>query len=72
MAQPTSVIPSANTLFTDTPDLYLFAALAETEPFLKNDKRVPLWIAKRDAILFDVNKQDAASRFADGMAVRVA
>lgn len=35
-----------NTLYTNYPGLYLFAALAETAPFLKDDRRVQLWEAK--------------------------
>lgn len=71
-ARPASVISSANTLFTTNPDLYLFAALAEAELFLKNDKRVLAWISRRDAILDDVNREDRAAKGGDGMAVRVA
>lgn len=65
----TSVITSANALFVANPDLYLFAALAEAEPFLKNDKRVMLWMSKRDAILADVNREAQGSHFGDAMAV---
>lgn len=50
---------SDHTLFTNNPDLYLFAALAETEPFLKNDKRVSLWEAKYK------NIKDAANGLRD-------
>jgi hypothetical protein len=67
----TSIITSANTLFTTNPDLYLFAALAETEAFLKNDKRVGLWMAKRDQIKNDINKEAQGSRFGDAMAVQL-
>jgi hypothetical protein len=63
---------SAHALFTNNPDLYLFAALAEAEPFLKNDARVPLWVAKRNEILMDVNRQAHESHFGDGMMARVA
>jgi hypothetical protein len=41
---------AVSTLFTNYPGLYLFAALAETAPFLKDDKRVPLWEAKYQAL----------------------
>jgi hypothetical protein len=44
-------------LFSNNPDLFLFAALAELEPFLKNDKRVALWMGKRDAIANDINQE---------------
>ncbi len=68
----TVVSSSANALFTKNPDLYLFAALAETEPFLKNDGRVSLWTAKRDQILAQVNGEDQASRSGDAMRIRAA
>lgn len=53
------VSSSAHALFTNNPDLYLFAALAESEPFLKNDKRVSLWEAKYK------NIKDAANGLRD-------
>lgn len=62
----TSVISSANALFTANPDLYLFAALSELEAFKKDDKRVELWMAKRNAILADVNNEDRAAEFSGG------
>ena len=49
------VSSSAHALFTENPDLYLFAALCETEPFIKNDKRVALWEQKYQKIKADVN-----------------
>ena len=66
-----AVSVSANALFLANPDLYLFATLAETEPFLKNDKRIALWAAKRDQILFDVNGEDQSSRSGNDMQVRL-
>jgi hypothetical protein len=70
-ASLTSIQSSANALFTACPDLYLFAALCEAEPFLKNDARVALWTAKRDATLMDINNQTKESRQGDAMAVRL-
>jgi len=49
-AKPTSIQSSANALFTANPDLYLYAALAEAEGYTKNDKRIALWVAKRNEI----------------------
>lgn len=63
---------SAHALYTNNPDLYLFAALAEAEAFVKNDARIATWMAKRDMILADVNKQAQESRYGGGLAVRVA
>ena len=37
---------SAHTVFTNNPDLYLFGALQEAAPFMRNDARVMLWEAK--------------------------
>lgn len=37
---------SACPMFTASPMLWVFAALCEAEPFLKNDKRIQLWEAK--------------------------
>jgi hypothetical protein len=70
-AEPTSIQSSANAVFVAYPDLYLFAALAEAEPFLKNDARVALWVAKRDGALIDINKQTKESRQGDAMSVRI-
>ena len=67
-----AVSASAHALFTNNPDLYLFAALAEAEAFIKNDPRIQLWMTKRDMILDDVNRQAGESRFGNGLAVRVA
>lgn len=58
-------------LFVAHPDLYLFASLAEFAPFLKNDARVEMWTAKRNAILVDVNGQAQNQRFGDGMITSV-
>lgn len=66
-----AISSSANALFTKNPDLYLFATLAETEVFLKNDPRVALWVAKRDEILRDVNNEANESRQGDAMEVRL-
>lgn len=51
----TSLATSANALFVANPDLYLFSCLAELEPFLKNDKRIPVWEAKYREIRDRVN-----------------
>jgi hypothetical protein len=49
------VSASNHALFVNNPDLYVFAALAEAEPFLKNDKRIALWEAKYSKIRDDIN-----------------
>lgn len=61
-----SVQLSANALFLANPDLYLFAALCEAEPFLKNDSRTALWQSKRDSILSDINGEDEVETTSGG------
>jgi len=66
-----SLVSTSNTLFTVNPDLYLFASLAETAVFLKNDERVPLWEAKYTAIKNQVNGVHAMGRFPSGMTAKL-
>lgn len=68
-----AVSSSAHALFTANPDLYLFAALAEAEAFVKNDQRVVMWAARRDQALMDANKVAQESRYTgSALSVRVA
>ena len=60
-AQPTTVLASPNAVFTDNPDAYLFACLSELEAFVKNDKRVGMWMTKRDQIIRDMNNEGKES-----------
>lgn len=71
-AKPTSVLSSANTLFTANPDLYLFASLAEAEVFVKNDKRVAMWVAKRNLILADINGEAEEGEYGEAPSISVA
>jgi len=58
-AYPTPISGSGlSTFFTNNPDLYLFACLAESEPIIGRDSRIALWEAKYAKILADVNGQD--------------
>lgn len=47
-----------HTLLTVAPDLFLFGALMEAEPYLMNDARLPLWQDRFDRALRDI--QDMA------------
>jgi hypothetical protein len=62
---------TSNTLFTANPDLYLFAALAETVVFIKNDARVALWEAKYTNIKNQVNGVHSMGRFPPGIATKL-
>lgn len=61
---------AAHALFTNNPDLYLFACLAESEIVIGRDERVPLWEAKYKLILADVNGQ-AKAEDVSGSTLRV-
>lgn len=59
-------------LFTNHQDLFLMASLCEAEPYIKNDKRMPMWKAKRDELLNDVNTQSQGISYSGGLAVTLA
>lgn len=61
--KPTPLSTAVYSLFTNNPDLFLFGALAEAAPFLKDDKRVELWESKYRQIVSDVNRQYERTRF---------
>jgi hypothetical protein len=58
-AKPTTIASSDNALFVESPDLYLFAALLEAEPYMKNDARVVLWQTKYDQIKDQINSYES-------------
>lgn len=53
--EPLSDDTATNWLLDKSPDLYLFGALSEAEPYLKNDDRVTLWQAKANQIITDMH-----------------
>jgi hypothetical protein len=60
-----------NWLLTAHPDLYLFGSLVEAEMFGVNDERAPIWKARRDEILDELDKLDHKTRGGAPGAVRV-
>lgn len=54
---------AVNALFTASPDLYLFACLAESEPLIGRDSRIALWNSKYQQILALVNGEDKMEQF---------
>jgi hypothetical protein len=66
----TSGTVTSNWLTLNAPDVLLYGALMEAEPFIKNDERIPVWLqAFRDGIkkLQDADARDRHS----GSAMRV-
>jgi hypothetical protein len=54
---------ATNWLLKKAPDLYLYAALAEAEPFLKNEARLPLWRSMMEEGISDVQTLDREARW---------
>lgn len=54
---------SVSGLFTRHPDLYLYAALAESAPFLVHDERLPVWEARYQQVVKEVNIERERAQF---------
>ena len=54
---------SSNLWLANTPDLLLYAALGEAEPYLMNDERLQTWAAMYDRALNSITKSDDESEF---------
>ena len=48
---------TSNWLLLNHPDIYLFGTLAEAEPYLKNDERLPVWLTRLQRALTDLKLQ---------------
>lgn len=48
---------TTNWLLTLAPDLYLYGALLEAAPYLKNDERIPTWSSALATVLDQLNTQ---------------
>lgn len=57
---------TTNWLLTLAPDLYLYAALMEASPYLKNDGRVGLWATGMQTALDQLNLHGARQSFDSG------
>jgi hypothetical protein len=49
---------TSNWLLEDAPNIYLYAALVEAEPFIKNDDRIAIWAQMLQAALDDLERND--------------
>jgi hypothetical protein len=57
-------------MLTENPDIYLYGALLEAEPFLMNDARVQLWGTMLQQVAKDLQDRDIFDRHS-GSALRV-
>jgi len=65
-----SVSNPTETMLTENPDIYLYGALLEAEPFLMNDARVQLWAGMLQQVAKDLQDRDIFDRHS-GSALRV-
>ena len=57
-----STIITTNDMLTDNPDVYLYGALLEAEPFIKNDSRIQVWGTSFYKAITDIQDQDSKDR----------
>lgn len=53
----------SNWLLAEAPDAYLYAALVQASPYLKDDSRVPLWASMLDRVVQDVRVAQQRRRY---------
>lgn len=61
---------TSNWLLAYAPDLYLYGALVEAEPYLKNDERLPVWGELYLRVLADIEAADERASVASTPLVR--
>ena len=66
----TSGTVTSNWLTTNAPDVLLYGALLEAEPFIKNDERIGLWLNAYNGAIKKLQDADARDRHS-GSAMRV-
>jgi hypothetical protein len=66
----TSGTVTSNWLTTNAPDVLLYGALMEAEPFIKNDERIPVWLNGYSNAINKLQQQDQRDRHS-GSAMRV-
>ena len=55
---PMSDTVTTNEILVNNPDLYLYGALVEAEPYLMNDERLPMWGSMLDRAIDAVKGAD--------------
>ena len=66
----TSGTVTSNWLTTNAPDVLLYGALLEAEPFIKNDERIGLWLNAYNGAVKKIQDADARDRHS-GSAMRI-
>jgi hypothetical protein len=62
---------ATNWVLTNAPSVYLYGSLLAAEPFLKNDKRIPVWEQLYEKAVMDLEMADSRERHSGGsLAIR--
>lgn len=61
---------TSNWMLTNNPDVYLYGALLEAEPYLHNDTRIAVWLSAYKEAINNIQDADGRDRFS-GSALRV-
>lgn len=67
-----SVSNTTNWILTEHPDIYLFGALMESAPYMKDDERIPVWGTRYEAALEELHRHKAEIQWGGKMVRRVA
>lgn len=58
---------ASNAILAEAPDAYLFGALAQAAPYLEHDERIPVWQAKFDAAIDQLNEMRERESYGAGL-----
>ena len=61
---------TTNWLLTSHPGAYLFGALRQAAPYIRDDERVALWEAKYEAEIASIERADSRKAFAGPLVIR--
>lgn len=66
-----AVATAPNWLIINYPDIYLYATLLETAPYIGNDPKIGIWQAGYESAIDSLNRTDSESRFGASPRVRL-
>jgi hypothetical protein len=69
-ATPTALATTVNSTYERYPELFLYAAVSESAPFIGEDNRIPIWEGKYNLSLNDANRLERWKAFG-GSAIRI-
>lgn len=59
---PLSATNLSNTLLAEQPDIYLYGALLESAPYLKDDSRIPVWSGRLEKAITEMGAMNERRR----------